>query len=93
MLIFLIQKRLALVALTKARDKAILTISDSVSSPKYYLYDMEKGQMKYLLTMWPEIDDAGLEEETHLILKIQMESSSMDITLVQKISRKSKLHL
>ena len=57
-------KEVGLVALTKARDKAILTISDSVSSPKYYLYDMEKGQMKYLLTMWPEIDDAGLEEET-----------------------------
>ena len=56
-------KEVGLVALTKARDKAILTISDSVSSPKYYLYDMEKGQMKYLLTMWPEIDDAGLEEE------------------------------
>ena len=56
-------KEVGIVALTKARDKAILAIRDSVSSPKYYLYDMEKGQMKYLLTMWPEIDDSGLEEE------------------------------
>ena len=56
-------KEVDIVALTKARDKAILAIRDSVSSPKYYLYDMEKGQMKYLLTMWPEIDDSGLEEE------------------------------
>ena len=56
-------KEVGIVALTKARDKAILAIRDSVSSPKYYLYDMKKGQMKYLLTMWPEIDDAGLEEE------------------------------
>jgi len=56
-------KEVGIVALTKARDKAILSIRDSVSSPKYYLYDMKKGQMKYLLTMWPEIDDAGLEEE------------------------------
>ena len=56
-------KEIGLVALTKARDKAILQIRDSVSSPKYYLYDMEKCQMKYLLTMWPEIDDADLEKE------------------------------
>ena len=56
-------KEVGLVAITKARDKVILSIRDSVSSPKYYLYDMKKGQMKYLLTMWPEIDDAGLEEE------------------------------
>ena len=57
------KKEIGLVALTKKRDKAILQIRDSVSSPKYYLYDMEKNQMKYLLTMWPEIDDAGLEKE------------------------------
>ena len=53
-------KELGIVALTKARDKAILTISDSVSSPKHYFYDKGEGQMKYLLTMWPEIVDAGL---------------------------------
>jgi dipeptidyl aminopeptidase/acylaminoacyl peptidase len=57
------KKEIGLVALTKKRDKAILAIRDSVSSPKYYLYDMVKKQMKYLLTMWPEIDDAGLEAE------------------------------
>ena len=57
------KKEITLIALTKAEDKAILNISDSVSSPKYYLYDMKKNQMKYLLTMWPEIDDADLEEE------------------------------
>jgi len=57
------QKELTVVALTKKRDKAILVVRDSVSSPKYYLYDMSKNQMKYLLTMWPEIEDAGLEAE------------------------------
>jgi dipeptidyl aminopeptidase/acylaminoacyl peptidase len=57
------KKEIQLVDLTKKRDKAILQIRDSVSSPKYYLYDMVNNKMKYLLTMWPEIDDAGLEAE------------------------------
>ena len=56
-------KEVSIVALTKARDKAILTIRDSISSPKYYLYDMEKGKLRSLFAMWPEIDNAGLEEE------------------------------
>jgi dipeptidyl aminopeptidase/acylaminoacyl peptidase len=56
-------KEVSIVALTKARDKAILTTRDSISSPKYYLYDMEKGKLRSLFAMWPEIDNAGLEEE------------------------------
>jgi dipeptidyl aminopeptidase/acylaminoacyl peptidase len=56
-------KEIGLVALTKNRDKAILQIRDSVSSPKYWLYNMEKGQLRELFAMWPEIDNAGLEEE------------------------------
>ena len=57
------KKEISLVALSKKKDKLIINVSDSVSSSKYYLYDLEKNQMKYLLTMWPEIDDAGLEAE------------------------------
>ena len=57
------KKQISLVALSKKKDKLIIAVSDSVSSTKYYLYDLEKNQMKYLLTMWPEIDDAGLEAE------------------------------
>ena len=57
------KKQIGLVALSKKKDKLIINVSDSVSSSKYYLYDLEKNQMKYLLTMWPEIDDAGLEAE------------------------------
>ena len=49
-------KEIGLVALTKNRDKAILQIRDSVSSPKYWLYNMEKGQLRELFAMWPEID-------------------------------------
>ena len=51
-------KEIGLVALTKNRDKAILQIRDSVSSPKYWLYNMEKGQLRELFAMWPEIDNA-----------------------------------
>jgi dipeptidyl aminopeptidase/acylaminoacyl peptidase len=57
------KKEVELVALSKKKDKLIIAVSDSISSAQYYLYDLEKNQMKYLLTMWPEIDDAGLEAE------------------------------
>ena len=53
------KKEIGLVALSKKKDKLIINVRDSVSSSKYYLYDLERNQMKYLLTMWPEIDDAG----------------------------------
>jgi dipeptidyl aminopeptidase/acylaminoacyl peptidase len=56
-------KEIGLVDLSKNRDKLIIAVGDSVSSSKYYLYDLEKNQVKYLLTMWPEIDDQGLEHE------------------------------
>ncbi len=57
------KKQVGVVALTKKRDKAILSIQDSSSSPKFWLYDMKKNKMRYLFAMWPEIDDAGLEAE------------------------------
>jgi dipeptidyl aminopeptidase/acylaminoacyl peptidase len=56
-------KEIGLVDLSKNRDKLIIAVGDSASSSKYYLYDLEKNQVKYLLTMWPEIDDQGLEHE------------------------------
>ena len=57
------KKEIGLVDLSKNRDKLIIAVGDSVSSSKYYLYDLKKNQVKYLLTMWPEIDDQGLENE------------------------------
>ena len=57
------KKEIGLVALTKNRDKAILSIRDSTSSPRYYLYDMARNQLIDLFSMWPEIDDADLEPE------------------------------
>ena len=57
------KKEIGLVDLSKNRDKLIIAVGDSASSSKYYLYDLEKNQVKYLLTMWPEIDDQGLEHE------------------------------
>ena len=57
------KKEIGLVDLSKNRDKLIIAVGDSVSSSKYYLYDLKKNQVKYLLTMWPEIDDQGLEHE------------------------------
>ena len=57
------KKEIGLVDLSKNRDKLIISVGDSASSSKYYLYDLEKNQVKYLLTMWPEIDDQGLEHE------------------------------
>ena len=56
-------KEIGLVDLSKNRDKLIIAVGDSASSSKYYLYDLENNQVKYLLTMWPEIDDQGLEHE------------------------------
>ncbi|MDG1960932.1 MAG: S9 family peptidase [SAR86 cluster bacterium] len=57
------KKEIGLVDLSKNRDKLIIAVGDSASSTKYYLYDIKKNQVKYLLTMWPEIDDQGLEHE------------------------------
>ena len=57
------KKEIGLVDLSKNRDKLIIAVGDSASSSKYYLYDLKKNQVKYLLTMWPEIDDQGLEHE------------------------------
>ena len=57
------KKEIELVDLSKDRDKLIIAVGDSASSSKYYLYDLKKNQVKYLLTMWPEIDDQGLEHE------------------------------
>ncbi len=57
------KKEIGLVDLSKDRDKLIIAVGDSASSSKYYLYDLKKNQVKYLLTMWPEIDDQGLEHE------------------------------
>ena len=57
------KKEIGLVALTQNRDKAILSIRDSTSSPRYYLYDMARKQIIDLFSMWPEIDDADLEPE------------------------------
>ena len=57
------KKEIGLVDLSKNRDKLIIAVGDSASSTKYYLYDLKKNQVKYLLTMWPEIDDQGLEHE------------------------------
>jgi len=57
------KKEIGLVDLSKNRDKLIIAVGDSASSLKYYLYDLEKNQVKYLLTRWPEIDDQGLEHE------------------------------
>jgi dipeptidyl aminopeptidase/acylaminoacyl peptidase len=57
------KKEIGLIDLSKNRDKLIISVGDSASSTKYYLFDLEKNQVKYLLTMWPEIDDQGLEHE------------------------------
>ena len=57
------KKEIGLVDLSKNRDKLIIAVGDSASASKYYLYDLKKNQVKYLLTMWPEIDDQGLEHE------------------------------
>tara|TARA_S200000501_G_scaffold256248_1_gene240023 strand:+ start:524 stop:2491 length:1968 start_codon:yes stop_codon:yes gene_type:complete len=48
-------------SISKDRKKAIIQVSDDISSPKYYLYDLNKGSIAFLFAMWPEIDEPGLE--------------------------------
>ena len=47
-------------SITKDRTKAIVVVGDDVSSPKYYLFDLDKGRMTFLFNMWPEIEESNL---------------------------------
>ena len=47
-------------SINKDRTKAIIVVGDDVSSPKYYLFDLDKGRMTFLFNMWPEIEESNL---------------------------------
>ena len=47
-------------SITKDRTKTIIVVGDDVSSPKYYLFDLDKGRMTFLFNMWPEIEEPNL---------------------------------
>ncbi len=47
-------------SLSKDRKKATIVVGDDISSPKYYLFDLERGRMTFLFNMWPEIEEPNL---------------------------------
>lgn len=51
-------------SISKDLKKAIIQVSDDVSTPKYYLYDIGKGSITFLFAMWPEINEPDLESTT-----------------------------